>query len=251
MKGESLARGCSTRPWTVWSAISTNRGHAGLRLCTNHWNPRSRSGPGSPAATCRCWPAAIPRRSASRSTHSKILDNAEQLDPVALVASIAPALQARTKGTIRLALQLLDRVAKRGAPSLPGSQAAIVAAEALVHEAPDIQGAVIDLIERHGDPANPELRALLVDRAGALAPSQRKRLESWLGPSPVQSSGDAGPSADIDSLIAGPPLSSPDGRGLPACPRPLMLFGTVATSRRSYSMAPRSPASIPLVGWCR
>ncbi len=90
----------------------------------------------------------------------KILDNAEQLDPVALVASIAPAVQARTKGTIRLALQLLDRVAKRGAPSVSGSQAAIVAADALVHEAPDIQGAVIDLIEHHGDPANPELRRL-------------------------------------------------------------------------------------------
>jgi len=132
----------------------------------------------------------------------KILDSAEQVDPVALVASIAPAVQARTKGTIRLALQLLERAAHRGAPSVSGSQAAIVAADALVHEAPDIQGAVIDLIERLGDPANPELRALLVDRAGALAPSQRKRLESWLGPSPGPSSGETGPLADSEDLIA-------------------------------------------------
>jgi Family of unknown function (DUF6493) len=151
----------------------------------------------------------------------KVLDNAEELDPVALTANIAPALQARTKGTIRLALQLLNRVADRGASSLSGSQAAIVAAEALVHEAPEIQGAVIDLIERHGDPTNPELRALLVDRAGALAPSQRQRLESWLGTSPGPSSGGAGPLADIDRLIARAAALEPRWAGLASVPAAL------------------------------
>jgi len=43
---------------------------------------------------------------------------------------------------------------------------------------------------------------LLVDRAGALAPSRRERLESWLGTTAGPLSDGAGPSVEIDALIA-------------------------------------------------
>ena len=139
MKGDPR-RGCSTRPWTVWSAISTNRGHVGLRLYTNHWNPPSRNGRVHQPLPVVAGRRQSPRSSALRSRALKVLDGAEQLDSVVMVANIAPALQARTKGTIRLALQLLDRVAKRGASPSPVATPRLLRPKALVHGAPDIRG---------------------------------------------------------------------------------------------------------------
>ena len=130
------------------------------------------------------------------------LEPAGPLDPNALAASLGPALQVRTKGTVKLALQLLDGAAARGDSALPPGRAAVVAAEALIHEAPEIQGLALDVIQRHGHPAHAELRAMLVERAGALAPSQRNRLEVWLGTNSTPSPHTAAAPTGIDALIA-------------------------------------------------
>jgi hypothetical protein len=132
----------------------------------------------------------------------KPMDNAEQLDPHALAASIGPALQVRVKGTVKLALQLLDAAAGRNRDALSTTQVAAVAAEALVHEAPEVQELALDLILRHGDPADAGLKGLLVERAGALAPSQRNRLEAWLGTTPTPSPATAAAPSELDTLIA-------------------------------------------------
>ncbi len=71
---------------------------------------------------------------------AKHLDTAEQLDPAVLIASITPALRARTIRTVNLALELLDLATRRAATSPARSQAALVAVEALVHEAPVFSG---------------------------------------------------------------------------------------------------------------
>src|SRR5205823_937703 len=60
------------------------------------------------------------------------------------------------------------------------------AAEALAHEAPDVQAAVLDLLERHGDPADRHLAGQLQLKLDGLAASQRPRLLAWLGsPAPT------------------------------------------------------------------
>lgn len=107
-----------------------------------------------------------------------LLDKAGKLPADRLLARASPALAAREKGTVGLALRLLDAAAKRD-PALR-ARAACAAAEGLLHESPDIQGAVLDLIERRADPADAPLAALLRERLDALAPSQRSRLEAWL-----------------------------------------------------------------------
>ena len=107
------------------------------------------------------------------------LDDAGRLEPDPLVTAIGPALLARAKGTVKAALDLIDRAGQR-APELRG-RAALVAIEALVHESPAIHEAVLKLIERHGDRNDPTLVKLLKTRAESVAPSQRARLTSWLG----------------------------------------------------------------------
>ena len=111
----------------------------------------------------------------------KDLLKAGQVDPGALVDRLAPALHSRTKGTVKQALTLLDLVARRDGASALKSRAVAVAAEGLVHEAADVQAAILDLIERHGDPKDRALRDLLETRLEGIAASLRDRLETWLG----------------------------------------------------------------------
>jgi len=108
-----------------------------------------------------------------------LLDKTDRVPGEALVGHVAPALGAREKSTVTLALKLLDRAAKRR-PALAGPVAA-VACEALMHEKPDVQSAALDLIERHGQADEAALGELLRSRLEDLAPSQRPRAEAWLG----------------------------------------------------------------------
>src|SRR3989442_1686364 len=59
-------------------------------------------------------------------------------------------------------------------------RAALVAAEALVHSAVDVQSKALDLIEKRGDFLNPELLLSLAARLNDLAPSLRGRLAALL-----------------------------------------------------------------------
>ncbi len=109
----------------------------------------------------------------------KLLDKAGRLPPAAVVENISPALGARQKGTVREALRLLDRAAH----AEPARKSAIarLAAEALLHEAADVQAAALDLIERHGETSDATLAELVHAQAGTVAASQRQRSQAWLG----------------------------------------------------------------------
>jgi hypothetical protein len=111
-----------------------------------------------------------------------LLERAGRVEPRQLLSAVRPALQARAKGTARAALDLVARAVLRDS-GLAGDAAA-VAVEALSHESPDVQAAVLDLIERHGDRADRGLEELLRARAETISPSQRARLAAWLGSAP-------------------------------------------------------------------
>ncbi len=196
-EGRSRALGCSMRPWTVSSVTSTSSGRDGSRPCTNSWIPTIEERSDRSSRYLALLASRNPSTVGFALKALKALDKAEQLDPAALAARIVPALHVRAKGSVKLALQLLDSAARRGPDALSTGRAAAIAVEALVHESPEIQEMALDLIERHGDPSGPELRPALVERAESLAPSQRNRLEAWLRTTPAPS---AAP-AEIDALI--------------------------------------------------
>jgi Family of unknown function (DUF6493) len=127
------------------------------------------------------------------------LDRAERLEPHQLVAAIGPALLARTQGTVRSALKLIDRAARRDAGQR--ARAAAVAVEALGHESPAVQAAALDLVERHGDRNNRLLADLLRARLDMIAASQRERLASWLGDQSACLESEM-PQSELDALRA-------------------------------------------------
>lgn len=107
------------------------------------------------------------------------LDQAGRLPADRFIEHVAPALGAREKGSVSQALKLLMRALKNE-PSLQPAGVR-VATEALVHESAEVQGLVLDLVEKYGDPADPVLASALSSYLGGVAPSQRPRLEAWLG----------------------------------------------------------------------
>ncbi len=128
------------------------------------------------------------------------LDAAGRLESDLIVGGVGPALLARAKGTVRSALDLIDRAARR----VPGfrARAAALAVDALAHESPEVHKAVLDLVERHGDRADAALRELLRARQDTVAASQRARLASWLGPEAVPAAATETTAAEVDDLLA-------------------------------------------------
>jgi hypothetical protein len=71
-------------------------------------------------------------------------------------------------------LRLVDAAARRTPDA--SRLGALVAAEALLHETPDIQARALTIIERHADGADPELASALAAVVPIVAPSLRSRL---------------------------------------------------------------------------
>ncbi|HYG34619.1 MAG TPA: DUF6493 family protein, partial [Clostridia bacterium] len=108
----------------------------------------------------------------------------EKVQPSAaarLIGALQPALSAEGKAVTKSAIQLLDAAAKRE----PGVKHAIclAALPALLNGAPEVQKAVIDLLDKHGDKQDAELRSKLQEMEAAVAASLRPRLTTWLGAS--------------------------------------------------------------------
>ena len=95
-----------------------------------------------------------------------------------LLAALAPALQARAKGTAISALELAARLA-RDEPGLRKevSEAVILA---LLHDSADVQKQALDILDRHGDRADAHIRAGVAEASGAVAASLRPRLAGWI-----------------------------------------------------------------------
>ena len=107
------------------------------------------------------------------------VERAGELPPEVLLAHIAPAVQARAKKTALAALALAERAAARE-PQL-SRQTATLAAEALGHDAAEVQGHAIAVVTRLGDKNDREFVELARDRARGTAATLRPRLLDWLG----------------------------------------------------------------------
>ena len=105
-----------------------------------------------------------------------------RLEPVPatrLVDALRPAVLNRAKATAVQALRLVEAAAQREPRA--AAPAALVAAEALLHEAPDVQGRALALVERYAAEADGRLAATLAAAAPVVAPSLRARLELLVG----------------------------------------------------------------------
>ena len=109
------------------------------------------------------------------------LDKTTPLPEAELVEAIAPAVLNPAKGTATRALRLLDAAAGRSETSRPA--AARVAAEALLHESPDVQRRALAIVERFGD-NDAVLVARLEGAAPVVASSLRPRLAAVVGSAP-------------------------------------------------------------------
>ncbi|NLX96414.1 MAG: hypothetical protein GXY83_09580 [Rhodopirellula sp.] len=109
----------------------------------------------------------------------EIIDAREPLPAKDLADGLRPVMAARAKGTVKRALKLLEKVARREARQSP--RVARAAAEALVHEASDVQAAAWKLIETWGSADDRELLDVVTRDEELVAASLRQRVRTWLG----------------------------------------------------------------------
>ncbi len=95
-----------------------------------------------------------------------------------LIDGLRPLMVARVKGTVKGALKLLDRVARREPRG--ATEIARVAAEALACESSDVQAAGLKFIETHGAHTDDELVEAVRRAQGLVAASLRGRINEWL-----------------------------------------------------------------------
>ncbi|MBS0262753.1 MAG: hypothetical protein JSS02_12435 [Planctomycetes bacterium] len=107
-----------------------------------------------------------------------LVDQVAPYDAKEMTAALQPLLLSRTKATAKAGLKLLDRIIAR-APEATRA-ACLVAAEGLVHEAADVQGAVMSFLDKHGSTEDSELCAAVSKRAGSIAASLKARLRNWM-----------------------------------------------------------------------
>jgi hypothetical protein len=110
----------------------------------------------------------------------KELLKAGRVEAAAVVDRLSPAFHSRTKATMKQAIALLDLAVRREGDPAHKARAVVVAAEGLVHEAADVQAAILDFVERHGDSDDAALNDLLAARLESIAVSLRDRLAAWL-----------------------------------------------------------------------
>jgi hypothetical protein len=108
----------------------------------------------------------------------RILAAEDKVDSKALIEAIRPALWTRHKGTVGMALQLLEETARKHADLR--SQIGMVTVEALAHESPDVQKHALGLLEKYATPIAAELAKALSERLDHVAASQRARLQELI-----------------------------------------------------------------------
>jgi hypothetical protein len=151
-----------------------------------------------------------------------IIDKERPLPAAEMIESLQPVLFAKHKGTAKRAVQWLDKLAARDAKCQP--IAASAAAQALAHEAVDVQKAAIDVIVKYGPPGDASLRKQVAQSASGVAASLRKRLDAWLGGGAAEpkraksaklaSKSESGP-ADLDKQVAAIPSKWAKLAGIP------------------------------------
>ena len=165
------------------------------------------------------------------------LGKAGRLESRPLLDAAVPVLRGRTKTPLLRMLKLIGNVVECQPSSR--SRAALVAVEALTHESPDIHKAVLDLIERCGDPHDATLVELLCDRMDAVAASQRARLVEWLG-----LLSEPGVVSAIDPALGLGALQTRAGTLDPALARLTGVDTALATVERGGGDPPAAPFAI-------
>lgn len=108
-----------------------------------------------------------------------IIDKERPIAAETMLELLQPVLLAPHKGTAKRAVQWLDRLASREAKCK--ARVASAAAQALAHEAADVQKVVIEVLEKHASAKDASLRKQVAGAAVGVAASLRKRLDAWLG----------------------------------------------------------------------
>ncbi|HEY6228003.1 MAG TPA: DUF6493 family protein [Verrucomicrobiae bacterium] len=108
-----------------------------------------------------------------------IIDKNNPLPAKTLIANLQPALHARGKAVVKESVKLLAAAAKREPKAR--AEICLTAIPALLNEASDVQKAVLDLLDAHGDKNDVGLKSKLEEHSGAIAASLKPRLAPWLG----------------------------------------------------------------------
>jgi hypothetical protein len=108
-----------------------------------------------------------------------IIDKNNPLGAKTLISNLQPALHARGKAVVKESVKLLAAAAKREPKAR--KEICLAAIPALLNEAPDVQKAVLDLLDVHADKSDADLKSKLQEHSGAIAASLKPRLASWLG----------------------------------------------------------------------
>ena len=128
----------------------------------------------------------------------KLLQAKNRLPAEVLLDKVEPVLYAKSKATVVTALKMLATAVKADPDKT--AQAAGLAAVALEHPASEAQEAALALLERLGNPADPELRESVVARRELASPALRGRIDTWLGTGDEPS--DTGAPTEAASSIA-------------------------------------------------
>jgi hypothetical protein len=107
-----------------------------------------------------------------------LIDRQTSFDTNRLIEALRPLLISRAKATVKAALKILDRVARRDREA--AAAASLAAVQSLAHEAHDVQSAAFVFLEKHGSAECEELRDAISRTAESVAASLKSRLAGWL-----------------------------------------------------------------------
>ncbi len=107
-----------------------------------------------------------------------IVNKKEGLPVARYMDHVLPAIEARTKSTVMLALRILESLAKNNPNQ--ANELAGIAASGLIHESTDVQKKVLDIIDKYGIASDEEISRTVALNAQNIAPSLQKRLKLWV-----------------------------------------------------------------------
>jgi hypothetical protein len=108
----------------------------------------------------------------------QIIAKEGKLDAKGVLSAVGPALWSPKKGTVELALRLLDRIATEEGEYR--KQALLSTLEAFQHEKADVHKAVLKLLEKHKKSLDPNHFQVMREKCEVVAASQRARLLALL-----------------------------------------------------------------------
>ncbi len=122
--------------------------------------------------------SSIPTTVAFALSALAVVDKQHPLSADLIAANLEPALSAKSKASVNLALSLIESTMRHESPSR--SLLCILAARGLLHESPEIQGRIIKLISKYSSKDDQALRRELGDYQDCVSPSIREKLSALM-----------------------------------------------------------------------